>query len=101
MALPDSTREQVLAAIADYDRRGAEYPWTANKFALMFKGRPYPPKVIVAMATGLPVSAFSGGEGGGAANPWLRKRGFTVEPMPDAPLGNGKRQIPQTEEGTQ
>lgn len=100
MALPDIDRTAVLAAIADYDRRGVEYPWVANKFALVHNGRPYPPKVIVAMATGLPVSAFSGGEGGGAANPWLRKRGFTVERMPNAPLGNVKR-TPTTEEGTQ
>lgn len=97
MALPNTTREQVLAAIADYDRRGIEYPWPANKFALIFNERPYPPKVIISMATGLPVSAFSGGEGGGAANPWLRKRGFTVDRMPDAPPGNTKR---HTEEGT-
>jgi hypothetical protein len=101
MALPDISRDRVLSAIADYDRRGVEYAWPVNKFALMHDGRPYPPKVIVSMATGLPVSAFSGGEGGGATNPWLRKRGFTVERMPDAPTGNTKRIVLATEEGTQ
>jgi hypothetical protein len=98
MAIPDSSRDAVLTALATYDHAGVEYAWPSNKFALVFNGRPYPPKVIVSMATGLPVSAFSGGEGGGAANPWLRKRGFTVERMPDAPLGNTKRVVQTTEE---
>jgi len=93
--IPDVDRATVLAAIRTFDRNGVEYKWSANKFALTYNGRPYPPKVIVSLATGLPVSAFSGGDGGGAANPWLRKRGFEVTRRDGAPAGNAKR-APET-----
>jgi len=91
MAIPDVSRDDVVAAIALFDSKGIEYRWDANKFSLVFNGRPYPPKLIVSMATGLPVSAFSGGDGGGAANPWLRRRGFDVVRRDGAPEGNAKR----------
>ena len=104
MALPDISRDRVLLAIADYDRRGVEYAWPTNKFALVYNGRPYPPKVIVSLATGLPVSAFSGGEGSSAANPWLRRRGFVVQRIDGTPNGNAKRvaseSVQTTEDGT-
>lgn len=85
MALPDTSRAQLLGAIAQYDASGAEYNWKQNKFALTYNGRYYPPKVIVSLATGLPVTGFSGGDGGGAANPYLRKRGFDVVSLATLP----------------
>jgi len=88
MAIPDRTHAQIRHAIAKYDASGADYNWKANKFALVHEGRYYPPKVIVSLATRLPVTGFSGGDGGGAANPYLRKRGFTVVSIADLP-GDG------------
>jgi 5-methylcytosine-specific restriction enzyme A len=55
----------------------------AQRFALLRNGKRYPPKQIVAMATGLPVSQFSGGR---QTNEYLRARAFGVELLakPDA-----------------
>jgi len=84
MAIPNVDRTRVERAIAEYDRKGVEYNWNVNKFALMFNGRPYPPKIIVSMATGLPTTGFSGGDGSSGANTWLRKRGFEIASVPKA-----------------
>ena len=38
----------------------------------------YPVKQIVSMATGLPVSEFSGGQAAGDANQYVAARGFAI-----------------------
>src|SRR4051812_43351677 len=48
------------------------------KYAIAKNGRLYPPKEIIALATGTPNSHFSGGA---EANGYLRKLGFRVEAL--------------------
>jgi hypothetical protein len=78
MALPDRSREQVLAALRKFDDRlrANEHSMSSTKFVLVHKGREYPPKRIVALATGVDYRMFSGGK---PTNDYLTKRGFTVE----------------------
>ena len=47
----------------------------AQKFALLHNGLRYPPKKIISIATGVPVSQFSGGR---QSNEYLKARGFEV-----------------------
>lgn len=80
--VPDVSRDQLLAAMAafDNDERQAP-PWhgwendTRHKWAIVESARRYPVKHVIATATGIPTSAFSGGE---QANAYVTKRGFTV-----------------------
>src|SRR5690606_33096275 len=67
--LPDVSREVLLDAIRHFDSEQRQRPewaaWESNgayKFALELEGRLYPPKEIVALATGRLKSTFSGGE---------------------------------------
>jgi 5-methylcytosine-specific restriction enzyme A len=55
----------------------------AQRFALLGNGNRYPPKHIISIATGMPVSQFSGGR---QANQYLQARGFEIVPLakPDA-----------------
>lgn len=55
--------------------------WETNgnfEYALVFKGRRYPPKEIISMATGAPASTFSGGL---EANSYLERLGFEIYPL--------------------
>lgn len=47
----------------------------AQRFALVHDGLRYPPKKIISMATGVPVSEFSGGR---QSNDYLKNRGFEI-----------------------
>lgn len=80
--IPDVDRNQILAALGKFDELERLTQQWANweskgpyKFAVLHDGRRYPVKRIVALATGVPESGFSGGE---EANSYLRKRGFEV-----------------------
>lgn len=53
----------------------------AHKYAIRVGDALYPVKQIVALATGMPVAEFSGGEGSGQANEYVRNRGFEVVPL--------------------
>jgi hypothetical protein len=50
----------------------------AHKYAIEWNGRRYPVKKVVSLATGSPVSNFSGGE---EANEFVTKPGFKVVPL--------------------
>lgn len=50
----------------------------AHKYTIEHNGQRYPVKQIISMATGMPVSDFSGGRAGGNANQYVTARGFTI-----------------------
>ena len=85
MPIPQVATEALRDAMARFDRdfRGAA-EWAgweqnkAHKYAIEHDGRRYPVKQIVSMATGMPVSEFSGGEAAGNANQYVAARGFAV-----------------------
>jgi hypothetical protein len=52
-----------------------------HKYAIRAGDRLYPVKQIVSLATEMPVSEFSGGEGSGQAKDYVRDRGFEVVPL--------------------
>jgi 5-methylcytosine-specific restriction protein A len=55
--------------------------WEQNRahlYAIEQDHRRYPVKQIVSMATGIPVSDFSGGQAAGDANQYVASRGFSV-----------------------
>lgn len=73
--IPKLTKGAVRAAMAtfDADLRGSKewLGWEQNqahKYAIEQAGRLYPVKQIVSLASGIPVSKFSGGVGAGQAN---------------------------------
>ncbi len=85
MPLPQVPPSAVEAAMDEFDQRLRGMPdwadWESDRnyeYALVRKGRRYPVKQIVSMATGTPKSEFAGGP---EANSFLEKRGFTVEPV--------------------
>ena len=87
----ETTREQVVAALDQFDRELRPTPkWAgwdakkAQKFVLAHAGRTYPPKQVIALATGCGVNTFSGGD---ETNRFLRARGFTIQDLraSDAP----------------
>ncbi|MEI7772604.1 MAG: hypothetical protein WCI67_21620 [Chloroflexales bacterium] len=65
--LPPVSQADLIAAMATFDAehrgrgRFARWPTAADKFALAHQGRYYPPKIIISLATGIGVNAFSGG----------------------------------------
>lgn len=78
MALPTNvTSDQIRAAAQRIDAAPGKYR-PATKFAVVIDGRPYAPKAIIAEATGIPTTGFSGGP---ESNRWLSNRGFTVKPL--------------------
>ena len=72
------TAEQVRAAASAYSQMmkisSGEIP-VSQKFMVEISGQVYPPKKILSIASGLPVSGFSGGS---AINNGLTKVGFTI-----------------------
>src|SRR3954469_19067260 len=81
--LPNVTRDQIEAALARFDAEHRDSPefagWEvkeSQRFGLRYAGRLYPPKKVVSLATGAPVSGFSGGR---ETNAYLAARGFDVE----------------------
>ena len=88
MAIPAVDSARIDEALAQFDREERDLPkwkgWDERgsyKHAIVKGGFLYPPKEIVALATGLPVSEFSGGP---ETNEYLRKRGFQVEAIKDS-----------------
>lgn len=80
--LPEVTEPRIREALATFDRDlRATTEWNgwetnrAHKFAISEGGRLYPVKQIVSMATGKPVSDFSGGDG---TNRYVRELGLDV-----------------------
>lgn len=82
LGLPDVERAVLVDAIRRFDSDlRARQEWSgwehsaAQRFALVHDGLRYPPKKIISMATGVPVSAFSGGR---QSNDYLKNRGFEI-----------------------
>lgn len=78
-------RSAIEAALKTFDeqlRGTAEWlGWENNKahrHAINHEGQLYPPKQIIALATGMPVSTFSGGR---QSNSYLGVLGFTIVPL--------------------
>lgn len=82
-----SAIEGALRAFDEKLRDTAEWlGWENNKaqrHAIDFEGRLYPPKKIISLATGMPVSAFSGGP---QSNSYLRALNFKITPLPSASI---------------
>ncbi len=82
VGLPNVSRDELLQAIKQFDddlRQTSEwFDWedkTSQKYAISYENGLYPPKQIISMATGIPVSQFSGGE---QSKSYLQKRGFNI-----------------------
>src|SRR5689334_17003947 len=85
MPIPPVTPAALLDAMIRFDKelRGTQEwaGWEQNKahrYAIEQDGKRYPVKQIVSMASGLPVSEFSGGQAPGDANAFASARGFTI-----------------------
>lgn len=80
--LPDRSAENILSAMVSFDKEHRASPewlcWEENKahkYAILHNSRIYPVKKIISLATGVPVSEFSGGR---EANGYVEGRGFKV-----------------------
>jgi 5-methylcytosine-specific restriction enzyme A len=85
MPIPSVPTEILHAAMARFDRERRNTPdwadWEKNKahlYAIEQADQRYPVKQIVSMATGLPVSEFSGGQAPGDANAYVVSHGLKV-----------------------
>jgi 5-methylcytosine-specific restriction enzyme A len=87
MSINPSTYSKVASALELFDTelRGADKwkGWESNKahfHAIRFNGQNYPVKQVISMASGTPVSDFSGGWGGKtvAANSYAQELGFKI-----------------------
>jgi hypothetical protein len=83
--IPEVTREQILAALEQFDREQRDTPEWASweergiyRYALVHKGRHYPVKQVIALAIGGTTHGFSGGA---EANGYVGHRGFMVIPL--------------------
>ena len=83
--LSNITRDAVVEALEVFDSEfrpdEAWQGWQEKqsyKYAIQFQGKQYPVKTIVSLATGVPVSDFSGGKGSGQANEAVEQLGFEV-----------------------
>ncbi len=82
MALPPVNPTRIDEALDRFDREERASPewqgWEARKrykYAIAKNGRLYPPKEIIALATGVATADFSGGA---ETNGYLRKHGFQI-----------------------
>lgn len=89
--LPAVSAEKIKAAFIEFDTTLRDLPewndWESKSvqyFAVAFEGMRYPPKKIISLATGAPLTAFSGGY---QSNSFLKKLGFEVVNLRD--LGEG------------
>jgi predicted HNH restriction endonuclease len=85
MPIPPATAETLRDAMGRFDRDLRSTPdWAgweqnrAHRYAIEQDGRRYPVKQIVSMATGMPVSEFSGGQAAGDANQYVAARDFAI-----------------------
>ena len=84
-AIPSVPNEAIHEAMARFDNELRDAPdwqgWDLKQtqvYAIDHGGRRYPPKQIVSMATGLPVSEFYGGKAPGDTNAYLAARGLSI-----------------------
>jgi 5-methylcytosine-specific restriction protein A len=88
--IPMVSESKIKAALSIFDQKfrgDFEFQgWELNgaqKHAIFYEGRHYPPKKIVSIATGLAVGDFSGGP---QTNSYLQALNFDVVPLREAPL---------------
>ena len=80
-SIPTISRQHVMAAIEQIEREGVPSRRQATKFALVVKGKRYPPKYVLSLAAQYAVGRqlrpdeFAGGE---QTNAVLRGLGFTI-----------------------
>lgn len=99
MAIPGVDAESIRQALEEFDRNlrtSTEWSsWEDNKaqaWVLVVGERRYPPKKIISIATGIPVSSFSGGT---ETNDYFAERGFTVTRLRETSLSETLRLILQ------
>src|SRR3954463_6903848 len=85
MPIPPVTPAALFEALSRFDGELRDTPewagWQQNKahlYAIEHDGNRYPVKQILSLATGLPVSEFSGGRAPGDANAYASAHGFMV-----------------------
>jgi 5-methylcytosine-specific restriction protein A len=85
MPIPQVPPEAIRDAMGIFNRDLRDAPeWAgwkqnrAHRYAIEHDGSCYPVKQIVSLATGLPVSEFSGGQAAGDANEYVAARGFPI-----------------------
>ncbi len=88
--IPETSREQLTEAVNRFDRELRDsLTWQgwqeklSQRWALQHDGKLYPPKQIISLAAGVPVSQFSGGS---ETNEFLERHGFTVIALRGDPL---------------
>ncbi len=88
MSLPSVSADRISAALVQFDNELRSDPtwenWENNqthRFAIKKNDKLYPVKQIIAMATGVNVSSFSGGQ---EANGYLKSRGFEIASLRSA-----------------
>ena len=89
--IPDVPRGALLDAMESFDkelRTTEEWAnWERNhvhKYAIVHNGQRYPVKQIIHMATGANKNSFSGG---GRANNYVQRKGFSTVPLRDESIG--------------
>src|SRR5215211_9370171 len=89
--IPDVPRGALLEAMEDFDkelRPTKEWSdWEQNhshEYAIVHDGQRYPVKQIIHMATGANKNSFSGG---GRANNYVQRKGFSTVPLRDESIG--------------
>ncbi|WP_243736964.1 HNH endonuclease signature motif containing protein [Cupriavidus sp. L7L] len=96
LRIPHVTQATIRSALDEFDRvlRGTQKwaDWETKKsqlYAISDQGMLYPPKQILSMATGVPVSHFSGGV---QTNAYLENLGFGIVRLPNGslPFGGGE-----------
>ncbi len=82
MPIPNIDSHAIRRALEEFDQNFRHSPdwisWENNKaqsWALVADEKRYPPKKIISLAAGIPLSSFSGGP---ESNDYLADRGFTV-----------------------
>ena len=75
------TKEHLIVAADIIDREGVPKMRQSTRYNVLVKGKKYPPKYIIAiaskLATGKMISSQSY-NGGAESNSFLRKRGFSI-----------------------
>src|SRR5438874_677420 len=85
MPIPTVPSSKIADAMARFDQELRSAPewveWEQNNahvYAIEYDDKRYPVKQIVSMATGIPVSEFSGGRAPGDANAFASAHGFKI-----------------------
>ncbi len=85
MVIPGVAQGKIAEAIKTFDRNYRNTPafnsWEhkgTQRYAIVYNGKLYPPKMIISLAAAIKRSDFSGGD---QSNSYLRKLGFTVVDM--------------------